>query len=378
MSRFKTSTSMKVFFILVISLSATFSALTREPSDFTFKISSATKFDAPLHEKLISLEQGASGKLSASELDEYKKLLETSGWPTYKSAGIDGIDAAAKLLFRSSLDPDFQIAVLRYLNAEQVGDDIDPLQFARLSDAISLINNGSQTYGTVLIVDERGTVRPNGTLKNEDGRLFLRDFYGLPTLNEDIANFKPNDANGFDGSSWDGHLGRATPTYSRPDIRNELGRMIAPDQDARHEVARAKGDQRAEKIAKVKEIDAENLPKIKEIFKQVGFPTVAMVGRDGVSTAFLLVQHADADPKFQEYALELAEPLMKRRELSRRQYAYLVDRVRLGKGEKQIYGTQVDVVSGKAVVKPVVDPKNLDARRAEMFMGPEADYLKLF
>jgi hypothetical protein len=132
------------------------------------------------------------------------------------------------------------------------------------------------------------------------------------------------------------------------------------------------------KIAKVKEIDAENLPKIKEIFKQVGFPTVAMVGRDGVSTAFLLVQHADADPKFQEYALELAEPLMKRRELSRRQYAYLVDRVRLGKGEKQIYGTQVDVVSGKAVVKPVVDPKNLDARRAEMFMGPEADYLKLF
>jgi hypothetical protein len=55
-----------------------------------------------------------------------------------------------------------------------------------------------------------------------------------------------------------------------------------------------------------------------------------------------------------------------------------VDRVRLGKGEKQIYGTQVDVVSGKAVVKPVVDPKNLDARRAEMFMGPEADYLKLF
>ncbi|WP_375165381.1 DUF6624 domain-containing protein, partial [Paenibacillus taichungensis] len=70
---------------------------------------------------------------------------------------------------------------------------------------------------------------------------------------------------------------------------------------------------------------------MKQVFEGVGFPTRDMAGIDGVSRAFLLVQHADEDPAFQRRALELAKPSMESRGMSRRQYAMLADRVSPGR-----------------------------------------------
>ena len=95
-----------------------------------------------------------------------------------------------------------------------------------------------------------------------------------------------------------------------------------------------------------------------------------MVGIDGVSTAFLLVQHADEDPEFQKRALALAEPLMQTRGMSRRQYAMLADRVALASDQPQIYGTQLRLENGKYVLQPTIDLENLDRRRQQMALGP--------
>jgi hypothetical protein len=56
--------------------------------------------------------------------------------------------------------------------------------------------------------------------------------------------------------------------------------------------------------------------------------------------------------------------------------ALLEDRVALGKGEKQIYGTQIagNAESGY-FVRPLIDPDNVDKRRTEVGLGPIQDYV---
>lgn len=57
--------------------------------------------------------------------------------------------------------------------------------------------------------------------------------------------------------------------------------------------------------------------------------------------------------------------------------ALLEDRVALRKGEKQIYGSQVgrDQETGEYYVLPLIDPDNVDKRRAEVELGSIQDYI---
>ena len=155
--------------------------------------------------------------------------------------------------------------------------------------------------------------------------------------------------------------------------------MINRDQDVRAEAVAAmrQGDEDRRKALdrQIAEIDAENRISLRDIFEKHGFPTPEMIGRDGVSSVFLLVQHADDDPDFQARALALAEPLMQRRGMSRQQYAMLTDRVLLARDQPQLYGSQYKVEQGKVAVLPLADPENVDARRARMAMGTLASYL---
>jgi len=46
--------------------------------------------------------------------------------------------------------------------------------------------------------------------------------------------------------------------------------------------------------------------------------------------------------------------------------AYLEDRILVGKGEDQIYGTQFFMKDFKFIPRPIIDPENLEKRRNEM------------
>jgi hypothetical protein len=50
-------------------------------------------------------------------------------------------------------------------------------------------------------------------------------------------------------------------------------------------------------------VDGENLPWLKELIAVRGWPGVSLAGEDGAHAAWLLVQHADAEPAFQRGAL---------------------------------------------------------------------------
>lgn len=121
--------------------------------------------------------------------------------------------------------------------------------------------------------------------------------------------------------------------------------------------------------------DARNLARLKQITRKHGFPKAADVGRDGVAAAWLLVQHADADPAFQQQILPELEGLGETDGISGEQVALLIDRVLLAQGRPQRFGSQYEGNPGmRPVMRPVEDPEGLDERRARMRMMPSATY----
>lgn len=63
-----------------------------------------------------------------------------------------------------------------------------------------------------------------------------------------------------------------------------------------------------------------------------------------------------------------------------RHLAMLEDRMAIKEGRAQIYGSQLqgDALTGNVDYLPIVDPDNLDSRRAQVGLGSYADYLAEF
>jgi hypothetical protein len=146
-----------------------------------------------------------------------------------------------------------------------------------------------------------------------------------------------------------------------PEIAEEIDKMTVEDQDCREKADNNNPDS----IQALIEVDQKNTARLKEIVKQIGWPTVSKVGKESSFNAWLLVQHADKDIEFQKYCLNL----MKQEsvgEVSLKNIAYLEDRIRVWSGQLQIYGTQFKQKEGKFVPDPMEDPENVDQRRAAM------------
>ncbi|MEP6939159.1 MAG: DUF6624 domain-containing protein [Rudaea sp.] len=158
---------------------------------------------------------------------------------------------------------------------------------------------------------------------------------------------------------------------SLPALRAELLAMQADDQRVRQ--APEGGPPPMQPLL---DVDAKHLPRIEAIVAQRGFPTRAQVGGDGVTAAWLLVQHATRDPAFQARVLKQLEPRVQTGEFGGEQFAMLIDRVlRLKAHEPQRYGSQLDYIDGKYVVGPLEDPAHVDVRRAQLRMAPLRDYV---
>jgi len=99
-------------------------------------------------------------------------------------------------------------------------------------------------------------------------------------------------------------------------------------------------------------------------------------GRRISSHAWLMAQHADADPMLQQQVLERMAPYLENGGVRPRDYAYLFDRVAVNRGRPQRYGTQPMAdcnEDGTLSPQPIEDPESVDARRAELGMEPMAE-----
>jgi len=116
-------------------------------------------------------------------------------------------------------------------------------------------------------------------------------------------------------------------------------------------------------------ISISNANFLKKIIEEHGFTGKSKIGEEGATAAWLIVQHADNDPDFQEQYLKLAKET---KDLDNKFIAYLEDRVLVNKGKKQIYGTQFE--ADRKTSKPIENPKMVDQRRKMMGLETLEEY----
>lgn len=156
-----------------------------------------------------------------------------------------------------------------------------------------------------------------------------------------------------------------SPTADAAELRAELLAMLEEDQAERTGESTANSDRaRAARLA--------------EIVEEHGWPLMSVVGEDGATATWAIVQHADHDVEFQERMLELMAAAAAAGEADTSQLAFLEDRVAVNQGRPQTYGSQMGCVDGEAVPAPIADEDGIDARRAEVGLEPLADYLAQF
>jgi len=119
-------------------------------------------------------------------------------------------------------------------------------------------------------------------------------------------------------------------------LRKELLERAGRDQAARQSLPPGHDVEQWRKI--VEPVDRANTARLKEIVAEHGWPGHRLVGEAAAHAAWLLAQHAPAD--FQEQCLPTLEDAVGRADASRRDLAYLMDRVLMHRGQPQIYGTQ--------------------------------------
>ncbi|HRD07693.1 MAG TPA: hypothetical protein PK037_09010 [Saprospiraceae bacterium] len=125
----------------------------------------------------------------------------------------------------------------------------------------------------------------------------------------------------------------------------------------------------------IQEKDSINLIKVSSILGQYGWLGADVVGEQGNTTLFLVIQHADQ--LTQEKYLPMMRDAVKNGKAKGSSLALLEDRVALRQGKRQIYGSQIgrDETTNLYFVSPLEDPDNVDKRRAEVGLGPLADYV---
>lgn len=121
--------------------------------------------------------------------------------------------------------------------------------------------------------------------------------------------------------------------------------------------------------------DSINVIKARKILDNNGWPGPNIIGSQGNDILWMVIQHANI--KTQENYLPLIREAAKNGYLSPSKLVLLEDRVALRQGKKQIYGSQIgrDQKTGKYYVRALLDPDNVDKRRAEIGIGKLQDYI---
>jgi hypothetical protein len=168
-------------------------------------------------------------------------------------------------------------------------------------------------------------------------------------------------------------------------LRSELLGLVVKDQSNRATIGatiRKYGDhspQGDSAIAAMVAGDAPLQSRLRAIVIAHGWPGRRLVGDDGAHAAWLLLQHADSS--YQAAMLPILEAAVRKDDARAGDAAYLDDRVRVGEGLAQRYGTQLGYpakAGGKPTLRPIENEACVDRRRASVQLGPISDYLAEF
>ncbi|HEX8368677.1 MAG TPA: VWA domain-containing protein [Pyrinomonadaceae bacterium] len=157
-------------------------------------------------------------------------------------------------------------------------------------------------------------------------------------------------------------------------VREELLKMHA----ARGELnlkAVENGEKNPKLIAEANQMGETQLVRLCQIVKENGWLTNEMVGEDAVAAALSVVRNNKAFELQKEFFPVLAAAAEKGL-VSKANLAWLIDSIRLGGGQPQIFGTQSHVKNEMIYLYPILNEERLDRWRALYDLPPFAAFIK--
>jgi len=120
--------------------------------------------------------------------------------------------------------------------------------------------------------------------------------------------------------------------------------------------------------------EQDNAAWLRQLLAERGWPGRSLVGDDGAHAAWLLTQN-DPDAAFHRRCLSLVRAAVHVGEADARDWAHLLDRVLLSRGQPQVFGTQLAVENGQYRPEPLHDPARVDERRRQVGLNSLAQYI---
>ena len=121
-------------------------------------------------------------------------------------------------------------------------------------------------------------------------------------------------------------------------------------------------------------VDERNTTRLREIVDEMGWPTISKVGAEASHAAWLLAQHASADPQLMKTCLALMKQAPEG-DVRPADIAYIEDRLLTMEEKPQIYGTQFFRGDDGWEPLPIQNPESVDERRSSVDLEPLAEYL---
>ena len=118
-----------------------------------------------------------------------------------------------------------------------------------------------------------------------------------------------------------------------------------------------------------------NEKKILDLLETYGWPNVNIIGEQGNLTICNVLQHSGIEVR--KAYIPIMQKAVKEKGLAPRLLARAEDRLATDHGELQIYGGQIKYYpeTKSFNVWPIIDPEDVDKRRAKIGLGPIADFL---
>jgi hypothetical protein len=159
-------------------------------------------------------------------------------------------------------------------------------------------------------------------------------------------------------------LGKPT----NPELRKEIEALHKKDQAVRQPGK--------PEIKKMQQTDEEDRPAVRSILDRYGMPTFAMVGSDAERDFVDMIQHQPAD--FRRQALPKLKQNVEDGQASAKNYAMMYDRAQTDQGKSEMYGVNlICQPDGKLAPGPIVDPEQVEQRRAAIGLIPLKTYIRL-
>ncbi len=286
------------------------------------------------------------------------------GFPSKEEVGVLGNKTLPSIILSS----DNMSFLQKYLPLVKTACERKTLSwnfYARLFDKVGVFLNGYQRYGTLMYINNEGLFSPLYPIEDITMLSEYRKQVKLaPYTNETISKIK-KDQRKLDKS-----------LIKRLNIIHQSDQQFRNQTRSLEQKYGLKSKELKANWKSMIESDSLNLIQIKEILDNRGWIGPNIIGKHGNETLFLVIQHSNLDTQLKY--LPIFREAVRKGDGELSDLAMLEDRVAVSEGKKQVYGTQIgrDTLTGERFVAPLIDPENVNNRRAKMNLEKIEDYIK--